>query len=37
LEYSLHLWTYRLKALLSELGGAGAQSLLAADLTWGRA
>jgi hypothetical protein len=26
LEHPLHLWTYRLKALLSELGGAGAQA-----------
>jgi hypothetical protein len=35
LEYSLHYWTYRMKALLSELGGAGSQSLRAADLAWG--
>ncbi|MFA5941591.1 MAG: acyl-CoA dehydrogenase family protein [Sinimarinibacterium sp.] len=26
LEHPLHLWTYRLKALLSELGGRGGQS-----------
>ena len=26
LEMSLHLWTYRIKALLSELGGRGAQA-----------
>jgi hypothetical protein len=26
LEHSLHLWTYRLKLLLSELGGHGAQA-----------
>jgi hypothetical protein len=26
LEHPLHLWTYRLKALLSELGGHGAQA-----------
>jgi hypothetical protein len=26
LEHPLHLWTYRLKALLSELGGRGAQA-----------
>ena len=26
LEMSLHLWTYRMKALLSELGGRGAQA-----------
>lgn len=37
LEYVLHFWTYRLKALLSELGGAGTQSLRAADLAWGTA
>ena len=37
LEYSLHFWTYRLKALVSELGGAGTQSLRAADLAWGTA
>ncbi|HXC37473.1 MAG TPA: acyl-CoA dehydrogenase family protein [Burkholderiales bacterium] len=37
LEYSLHFWTYRMKALLSELGGAGSQGLRAADLAWGTA
>ena len=37
LEYALHLWTYRIKALLSELGGAGTQSLHAADALWGTA
>ena len=26
LEMSLHLWTYRMKALLSELGGRGANA-----------
>jgi alkylation response protein AidB-like acyl-CoA dehydrogenase len=26
LEMSLHLWTYRIKVLLSELGGRGAQA-----------
>ena len=26
LEMSLHLWTYRMKALLSELGGRGGQA-----------
>jgi alkylation response protein AidB-like acyl-CoA dehydrogenase len=26
LEHPLHLWTYRLKALLSELGGRAAQA-----------
>jgi len=35
LEYSLHLWSYRIRGLLSELGGAGTQSLKAADLAWG--
>lgn len=32
LEMSLHLWTYRMKALVSELGGLGAQAaIVAAD------
>jgi hypothetical protein len=31
LEHSLHLWTYRLKALLSEQGGRGGQSLAVAE------
>jgi hypothetical protein len=31
LEHSLHLWTYRLKALLSELGGRGGQALAVAE------
>ncbi len=31
LEHPLHLWTYRLKALLSELGGRGGQSLAVAQ------
>jgi hypothetical protein len=35
LEHPLHLWTYRLKLLTSELGGRGAQALAAADATWG--
>ncbi len=35
LEHPLHLWTYRLKALSSELGGRGAQALAAADALWG--
>jgi alkylation response protein AidB-like acyl-CoA dehydrogenase len=26
LEHPMHLWTYRLKALLSELGGRGGQA-----------
>lgn len=35
LEHPLHLWTYRLKALTSELGGRGEQALAAADALWG--
>jgi hypothetical protein len=35
LEHPLHLWTYRLKALISELGGRGSQALAAADAIWG--
>ena len=31
LEHPLHLWTYRIKALLSELGGRGGQSLAVAE------
>jgi Acyl-CoA dehydrogenase, C-terminal domain len=31
LEHSLHLWTYRLKALLSEQGGRGGQALAVAQ------
>lgn len=31
LEMDLHLWTYRMKALLSELGGRGGQSAAAAQ------
>lgn len=31
LEHPLHLWTYRLKALLSELGGRGGQAQAVAD------
>ena len=31
LEMDLHLWTYRMKALLSELGGRGGQAAAAAD------
>jgi hypothetical protein len=30
LEHPLHLWTYRLKALISELGGRGGQALAVA-------
>ena len=35
LEHPLHLWTYRLKGLIGELGGRGAQGLAAADALWG--
>jgi alkylation response protein AidB-like acyl-CoA dehydrogenase len=35
LEHPLHLWTYRLKALIGELGGRGAQAAAAADAIWG--
>ena len=35
LEHPLHLWTYRLKALTSELGGRGANALAAAAAIWG--
>ncbi len=35
LEHPLHLWTYRLKALSSELGGRGANAVAAADALWG--
>lgn len=35
LEHPLHLWTYRLKALIGELGGRGGQALAAADALWG--
>lgn len=35
LEHPLHLWTYRLKALIGELGGRGAQGQAAADAIWG--
>ncbi len=34
LEFSLHLWTYRLRALSGELGGAAAQARQAALATW---
>jgi len=32
LEHPLHLWTYRIKALLSELGGRGGQAAAVAAL-----
>lgn len=35
LEHPLHLWTYRLKALIGELGGRGAQGTDAAAAIWG--
>jgi alkylation response protein AidB-like acyl-CoA dehydrogenase len=35
LEHPLHLWTYRLKALIGELGGRGGQALAAAQAIWG--
>ena len=35
LEHPLHLWTYRLKLLMGELGGRGEQALMAADQLWG--
>lgn len=37
LEHPLHLWTYRAKALLSELGGGMTQAAQAADLIWNEA
>jgi Acyl-CoA dehydrogenase, C-terminal domain len=35
LEHPLHLWTYRLKALSSELGGRGSNALASAEALWG--
>ena len=35
LEHPLHLWTYRLKLLIGELGGRGANALAAAEAIWG--
>lgn len=34
LEYPLHLWTYRIRALQAELGGSQQQFATAADLAW---
>jgi acyl-CoA dehydrogenase-like protein len=34
LEHPLHLWTYRLKALIGELGGRGTQAVAAAASIW---
>ncbi len=35
LEFPLHFWTYRLRALLGELGGSSGQARVAAEATWG--
>lgn len=35
LEMDLHLWTYRMKALLSELGGRGGQAAAVSELCFG--
>ncbi|WP_340589018.1 acyl-CoA dehydrogenase family protein [Erythrobacter alti] len=37
LEHPLHMWTYRLKALVGELGGRKANAARAADALWGAA
>ncbi|WCT73470.1 acyl-CoA dehydrogenase family protein [Sphingomonas naphthae] len=37
LEYPLHYWSYRLRALLGELGGSSAQARAAAQAAWGKA
>jgi alkylation response protein AidB-like acyl-CoA dehydrogenase len=37
LEYPLHHWSYRLRALLGELGGSSAQARAAAQAAWGQA
>ena len=34
LEFPLHHWTYRLRALLGELGGSSGQAIAAADAVW---
>jgi alkylation response protein AidB-like acyl-CoA dehydrogenase len=36
-EHKLHFWTYRLRALQSEMGGANDCALEAADMLWGKA
>jgi alkylation response protein AidB-like acyl-CoA dehydrogenase len=36
LEFPLHFWTYRLRALLGELGGSSAQARAAAQAAWGK-
>ncbi len=35
LEHPLHLWTYRLKALIGDLGGRGEQGIAAGAAIWG--
>lgn len=37
LEFPLHLWTYRLRALLGELGGSSAQALAVAGAVYAKA
>ena len=37
LEFPLHLWTYRLRALASEMGGASVQARELAKSVWGEA
>lgn len=37
LEYPLHHWSYRLRALLGELGGSSAQARAAAQAAWRKA
>ena len=37
LEFPLHLWSYRLRALASELGGASLQARALAKAVWGEA
>jgi Acyl-CoA dehydrogenase, C-terminal domain len=34
LEHPLHIWTYRLKALIGEIGGRGNNALAAANALW---
>lgn len=36
LEHPLHMWTYRLKALIGELGGRSCNAAAAASAIWGR-
>jgi len=36
LEYPLHLWTYRIRALLGELGGSAEQALAVSEMAWPR-